>query len=260
MRARDRILKGLASRALRILYLGIFMSLLFGLGQARAEVLVYDDFQDAARSKKLWDQSSNTILNVVNGMNEMVYAPGWNGPGFMAAYMAPQPEVYVRWREKYSDNWVWSPVATKGIFVLTSDPNYGIVTGVAGGDGIYKADVNATGVNLRSGVHIDNDRWYCFEVHWRKDGLFEMWIDDAQRISKKLDASPLDITSVFVSAYYNDAEGRSCTGQVPCGVPQRQIRWIDDLVVSTQRIGCLLPDTGDKAPPSAPKGVRITTP
>jgi len=271
MRTRDQMVKGLASCALRILYLGIFVFFLLGLGQARAGILVVDDFEDPASSEKLWDQSSDGILNIVTDpakahsgsrVNELVYTPGWNGPGFMNRFFSPVPEVYIRWYEKYSPGWIWSQVATKGIFLLTNsgNTNLGVVTGVRPAPS-YIADVNSFD-GLKTGFQGPYDQWICFEVRWHAHtGVFQMWINDVQRINANVGTIPTQfgINTFTVSGYYNDAQGRSCTGQVPCGVPQLQTRWIDDVAVSTARIGCT-PETADKTPPSAPKGVQITTP
>jgi len=266
MRTRDQMVKGLASCALRILYLGIFVFFLLGLGQARAGILVVDDFEDPASSEKLWDQSSDGILNIVTDpakahsgsrVNELVYTPGWNGPGFMNRFFSPVPEVYVRWYEKYSDNWVWSRVATKGIFVLTENPSWGVVTGTNFSESNYAGHVNLEPFPFKSGVNIQNGQWYCLELRWTQQGVFQMWIDGVLRIDRSnLGTAPGGARHLTVSGYYNDAEGRSCNGQVPCGVPQLQTRWIDDVAVSTQRIGCL-PDTGDKTAPDVPKGLRL---
>lgn len=90
-------------------------------------------------------------------------------------------------------------------------------------------------------------RWYCIEAHVRlndpgeSNGVFELWIDDwleAQHTGLNWLGSYTDygLNSVFFENYWN------------AGSPVEQMRYMDNIVVSTQRIGC-----GRLAPPdSAP--------
>ena len=86
--------------------------------------------------------------------------------------------------------------------------------------------------------------WYCVEVRarlndaGRSNGVLEYWIDDqleARREGLNWVGSfdEYGINAIFLENYWND------------GAPQVQERYIDNLVVSTQRIGC-----GDGAPGS----------
>lgn len=79
--------------------------------------------------------------------------------------------------------------------------------------------------------------WSCIEAHvrlndpGRANGLFELWIDDrleARRADLNFLGSYTDygLNAVFVENYWND------------GAPAAQERYIDNLVVSTERIGC----------------------
>ena len=81
-------------------------------------------------------------------------------------------------------------------------------------------------------------RWYCVEAHTRlnsaglSDGLFELWIDnalEAQRSGLNWVGSynAYGINAIFFENYWN------------AGSPVTQERYFDDIVVSTQRIGCL---------------------
>jgi hypothetical protein len=79
--------------------------------------------------------------------------------------------------------------------------------------------------------------WYCVEAHVRlndagqSNGLFELWIDD-QLEARHADLDWLGqfneygLNSVFIENYWN------------AGSPVAQSRYIDNFVVSTQRIGC----------------------
>lgn len=80
-------------------------------------------------------------------------------------------------------------------------------------------------------------RWVCVEAHarlnepGRENGVFEVWVDG--RLEAR--AGDLDwvgrydeygINAIFLENYWND------------GSPARQSRYLDDFVVSTERVGC----------------------
>lgn len=80
-------------------------------------------------------------------------------------------------------------------------------------------------------------QWHCVEAHVRlndpgsANGVFELWVDgvkDAERTGLNWVGAYQDygINAVFVENYWND------------GSPQAQERYLDDFVVSTERIGC----------------------
>jgi hypothetical protein len=79
--------------------------------------------------------------------------------------------------------------------------------------------------------------WTCVEAHVKlndsgeTNGAFDLWIDDrleAQRAGLNFVGSYTEygLNAVFVENYWND------------GAPATQERYIDNFVVSTQRIGC----------------------
>ncbi len=86
-------------------------------------------------------------------------------------------------------------------------------------------------------------QWYCIESHVRlnqagqSDGVFQLWIDDVLEAERAglnwLGAyTNYGLNALFVENHWED------------GAPQAQERYIDNLVVSTNRIGC-----GDPVPP-----------
>jgi hypothetical protein len=90
-------------------------------------------------------------------------------------------------------------------------------------------------------------KWYCVEAHARlndagqSNGVFEMWLDDQLEartagLNWVGSYSAYGINSILVENYWNN------------GSPVAQERYIDDLVVSTGRIGC-----------GTPAGVTATT-
>ena len=88
-----------------------------------------------------------------------------------------------------------------------------------------------------------NGHWYCVEAHVRlndpgqANGVFELWIDgtlEAQKTGMNWIGSyqEFGINAVFFENYWND------------GSPQNQERYFDNIVVSTQPIGCAASGSG----------------
>lgn len=255
-----------------VLHLVIAVLSLLCVGQAIAGMLLSDDFEDPAKSQALWDTSNSSVLRVIkdpakahsgSGVLELQYQAGTTGPGYFGANFTPVPEVYVRWYEKYSANWIWSGNGQKLIKIQTgSNANLMFFTQWGGSDPRVHPEQSLIDVvltqNIGSTVSFERDRWYCIEVYakqdtGRGDGVVRIWISD----ELKLDSSGLQLSTQFipydfllVSAYYNEG------GSTPSGVPSYQVRWLDDMAASTTRIGCD-PVTGDKTPPSAPQGLRL---
>jgi hypothetical protein len=81
-------------------------------------------------------------------------------------------------------------------------------------------------------------KWYCIEAHVKlndagqSNGVFEFWIDDQAQASRSDlnwigSYSAYGINVVFFENYWNN------------GSPKKQSRYFDNIVVSTERIGCL---------------------
>jgi hypothetical protein len=96
-------------------------------------------------------------------------------------------------------------------------------------------------------------KWYCVEAHVRlndpgqSDGVFELWIDDyleARHANLNWigDFTGYGINTVFLENYWN------------AGSPVEQYRYMDNFVVSTQRIGCgrLIPSPSPAPNPTPP--------
>ena len=92
----------------------------------------------------------------------------------------------------------------------------------------------------------DIGQWHCVETRMRlndagqSNGTFQLWIDgeleaDRTGLNWLGSYSAYGINALFLENYWND------------GAPQQQERYFDNLIVSTQRIGC-----GNGAPPSPP--------
>ncbi|MEO8453364.1 MAG: hypothetical protein ABI647_26495 [Gemmatimonadota bacterium] len=91
----------------------------------------------------------------------------------------------------------------------------------------------------QSQVFLDKDagRWLCVEAHIKlnapeqADGVFELWIDGRAEASRTGlnwvgGFSDYGLNAVFLENYFNG------------GAPKAQERYFDDLVVSTEPIGC----------------------
>lgn len=94
-------------------------------------------------------------------------------------------------------------------------------------------------------------RWYCIEAHVKlndvgqNNGVFEFWVDDNLETSRTdlnwvRNWTDYGINSVFFSHYWNN------------GSPAEQERFLDALVISTQRIGCL-----STTRPNPPTGLQV---
>jgi hypothetical protein len=95
-------------------------------------------------------------------------------------------------------------------------------------------------------------RWYCLELELKANtpglhnGLQKMWIDG----SFKGEVSNMrwrDTTNLRINAFQLTFSG---------AVPVTQHVWIDNVVVSTQKIGCLA-NAKDSIPPAPPTGLRV---
>jgi hypothetical protein len=97
-----------------------------------------------------------------------------------------------------------------------------------------------------------NDRWYCIEGHVKlndpgvSNGIQEFWIDGVLETRKTGlnfvgSYTSYGINAIFFENYWN------------AGATKQEERYFDNIVVSTQRIGCL----GDTTPPSPPKNLRV---
>lgn len=101
------------------------------------------------------------------------------------------------------------------------------------------------------------NQWYCVEAHVRlndagqANGTFEFWINDQLEARKEgmnwvgaYDA--YGINAILFDNYWND------------GAPQTQERYFDNIVVSTQRIGCGTAQGGGSTPPPAEEKPVVT--
>jgi len=214
----------------------------------------------------------------------MVTPVGFSSGGFFdAGFNGTRNEIYFR---KYTmwcgtsvcaDDYIWSPIATKGIsFETQAGTNSALWWFDAGQSAIPKqfwyftsgatcgtyircqnANLPAQSVNL--------NQWYCLELRVKMntgtgnaDGIMEGWIDgvkkfDFQNEAIETSAYPNGITGVGVYSYWNCQNESDCTGT---GEVHPEIyRFEDNMVASTARIGCL-----SGSAPAAPTNFKAANP
>jgi hypothetical protein len=184
--------------------------------------------------------------------------------------------VYYRWYTKYSANYIWSPVATKHNELVTC----GYSGGSCGSDNGLFHFVNGnrtptiayiwarTGQVLPSDVyfpqnmnfldHFNTAQWYCLEVRVtmntttsNSDGYIQGWIDGVQRMEypnvrlvAQAGAANMGSSGTLIPSYWNCDQNENCSD--PAYNHPTMHRYVDNLVASTARIGCL----GTPPPPT----------
>lgn len=197
------------------------------------------------------------------------YPAGGGGVGYINPSLgAAYSELYVRWYTKWSSSFIFSPIATKNISLDTPGLQVYYIGWAQWGNTIKQYD-QATDMIYNGNLNGGNltptlDQWYCFEFHFKlnstpstADGILEGWIDDVKRwnytgqiLDTRATASA-KVTGFLISGYWN------CLGpSFDCTQPQDQhplmYRWVDNLVISTQRVGCL-----SGTPPPPPTGLTV---
>lgn len=250
---------------------------------ANAAVIFCDNFEarvtgsgDLTRRtyKSGWALSEFNRMTVASGVGfgggkalQFAYPAGVGGIGYMDTAWSGQRTIYLRWYAKWSSNWKWSPVETKHMFMSTGGGVRSLWPGFVrwadpqllhvrvNGEGMYQNDNGVMRVEL--------DRWYCLEVRNTlntaanvADGAVESWIDGVRHWNYPnqilVSTPPFTNTYLTISGNWNCLTS-ACTDlrdQHPA-----MNRWHDNIVVSTQRIGCLgapPPPTTTLPPPPAP--------
>jgi len=192
--------------------------------------------------------------------------------------------IYWRWYSKYSSNYVWSPIATKHNETFTCCFN-GEVGGLGGSvqDNGWFMFTNNTGTrtpvmtyifsrsvpyftqNMNGMGQLNVNQWYCFEVRVTQntcptcnDGYVQGWIDGVQRIEyPNVNVTPISnpvTNGFFVASYWNCDANEDCTSDPKYNHPTIH-RYMDNLVGSTQRIGCL--GASSSVIPAAPSQLNV---
>jgi hypothetical protein len=237
-----------------------------GYGVSGNPTVQTDEKFDGARAIRL-----EVLANRVSG----------NPPVRFDTSITPQRTVYWRWYVKYSSNYIWSPVATKhnemftngqadnGIFNFTSNNGISrpVITYALKAGCATAADCYFT-PNMNGGfAQFAVNRWYCVESRVTMnstgaatDGYVQGWIDGVQyyeypNVNLNSQYSNPMTTGFFFVSYWN------CDAVEDCSAPQYQhptmYRYMDNVIGSTQRIGCLSSANTPTATPSAPLSLGL---
>lgn len=185
---------------------------------------------------------------------EMKYEPGSNGSGYMYNTFVPQEQVYLRWFQRWSPGFIWAPsgAGLVGLRPYWSYPHFYPFTFGADGHFAIQAQVLADRnwgtenffQNVGEPVRFQPDRWYCVEVGVKlntpgvADGVLSASIDGETKLfyagrqfrgTAPGDPAPSTarIQALLIAGQYG-----------PQPVPQLQYSWQDDVVASTQPVGC----------------------
>jgi len=182
------------------------------------------------------------------------------GTGFMGppAFNPSPNDWYFRHYAKWSSTFTWSAVGTKHFALLTTDGSRRPWLNMRGGGGtLYLEDEPDSNrqydQNQGNNITFNLNQWYCLEIHVRHNApgsdLVEVWVDGVLRL-RNIDANfgTLPWYTAMLSGYWN-------TSPTPGSKPA-SAKWYDNIVMSTQRIGCLGGTPPSNAsPPSTPGGV-----
>lgn len=168
------------------------------------------------------------------------FQSGWVGGGadkLSRAFIFSSPSSWAQAMIAH----VWSGQGGSNVNYLSLDP----ASGTDEGGTVRTTGYNDWG-NMRwlgrsqgsNPLFANPGRWYCVEAHVKlnsagqSDGTFELWIDGTRDISQSGlnwvgNYSEYGINAIYFENYWN------------AGSPQAQERYLDNFVVSTQRIGCL---------------------
>jgi hypothetical protein len=200
-------------------------------------------------------------------------------------------EIYWRMYQRFDSNYVFSQIGTKGWEWFTfanggetgafnstqqtgvTTPGITIITNAGLNppfDGVWHLLQNANGT-----LSWALNQWYCLEMHLKyntgastPDAVVEAWI---QRIG--VDASPVQhwnyqnfvadarannqTFGMFLVSYINCNSSNDPNGQLCVEQNGDRDKYIDNVIVSTARIGC--GGTIPTQPPAAPTNFKVTT-
>jgi hypothetical protein len=238
-----------------------------------------------ATYKSGWNQSEFSNETVVDSSSGGVYdgnhalqfryPASTDGIGYMEIqFPGSYRELYFRWYQKWSTNFKFSAIATKGAETLVN----GGATGQSmyfmwnnWGDGSISHFAQNTGGGREFSANVNGGdwkptlgQWYCVEQHFKynasgNDGIVEGWVDGVQRWNYpnvNLDNNGTVMIGMLLSGYWNNSTGSEGN---PGGTSHPLMyRWHDNVVISTQRIGCLgaTPPPTQQTSPAAPSGLR----
>jgi hypothetical protein len=196
-----------------------------------------------------------------------------------------QREFYFRWYEKFDSNYIWSPNGTKNFEIFSNsvlwNTGYGFFnSSFAPNPTVPSIDIVFLGANgpghdgagrffpnTGSGFLFNRNQWYCMEFHVKfntgitnTDGVLEAWIDNQQRwnfpaVNLENNTPNTVLASFFIPTYWNcnGPNQDDCTGTA---AHPALLRYIDNIIFSTGRIGCL--GSQPPPPPPPPTNFKVT--
>ncbi len=243
-------------------------------GGGPAQYLFYEDFESGLGNwfdHEYPDRMYTTDQTAYRGSHclEMVFRPGDGeiGPGWMYRRFFPQragtpqetegvEEVYMRVFQRFSANWQW-PRGGDGphnLYLLAGDVDGLATTELT----VYLEFRNLHPLAMICGAHqdidyqdweattaapIQLDRWYCLEIRAKMNdagqanGLLQVWLDgqlvlDVRNLTLRHNRIGLDGTTL---SFHEMAIGPWYHGGIYSQQPMYV--WMDEIAVSTQRIG-----------------------
>jgi hypothetical protein len=228
-----------------------------------------------------WSSGAGGIINTqaFDGTKSInLETPANSVSGFaLDVGFTPRRTVYWRWYVKYSSNYVWSPVATKhNEIFINGSLSTGLFNSVSntGFDTPVQTFADKTGCgsdcyfeqNIGQRIKFNRNQWYCVEVRMTmntgataNDGYIQGWIDNVQKwehpnVNLSAISSNQLFNGFFLASYWNCNENESCAQSVYQHPTIN--RYMDNLVGSTSRVGCLNAPA-DGVPPSSPGSVVV---
>ncbi len=238
----------------------------------------YKDMKRAKYKNRGWelsnDVSSNESEKVVNTQFfegtkgfQIKYNPGSNGAGYLNAPVDAKSDVFIRWYSKWSANFMWSGTSTKNFEFYLSAGNPGNIHLWSSNFGDSKLHIQTNNAsfqrivsqNVQPLYSAKLNEWICLEAHIRvnsglsqTNGIIEAWVNGEKKIDYQAIEvwnAPATVTGLMMSGYWNCAvpPGNCASAQ---DYKETMYRWVDNIVMSTSRVGCLsgAPDLRPKPP------------
>lgn len=187
----------------------------------------------------------------------------WNGPannnnsgGTYASFSSIQPELYIRWYQRYQAGFSWAPLSYDKLWYIQTDVvgkdaiveftgSNGFQAFAQGGSGSAHQCTNCGYSTIYPGG-VSDGSWFCVEVHIKMDtnganGVSEYWLNGVQKYSfnnVNFGTRPGWTGSIIMS---NQAD-------VPSG-PDMFVDVDDIRIQTTGPIGCIIVG-GDTTPPT----------
>ena len=239
-----------------------------GASQGRAAVLFEDDFESGTLNAWSEPRSAGdpvaTTEQAHSGKHSVLFTyPRDDAGDKIAQNLGRSVEhFFLRWYE-YFDSAYTFPVDQKlNRFVRENDFLIGMNVRTRGDT--IKIEVDRFTPSHRETIHekrftFETGKWYCMEVEvqlntpGQADGSWRVWIDTTLKLQK----SDVDLRGTSKNGINRFWVGGPWSN-LHVDPPRMAKRFVDDVVFSTTRVGCL-PDVGDKIPPESPSGLRISS-